>query len=580
MSQPVKLLSGVNIARHSWREGWLPPSRHKWRAIYSVIALGTCAILATAGQTRQAADLVQDEQLLKKAGVSTDGAGLLDFFRRRTPNAAEQTLLKQRAIQLGSSVFPIRMQATDELTRAGRPSLRFLRDVARSGDPETARRALYCIQVIEQNTRIGLPATASRVLAERKPDGAAEALIAYLPFVDEEWVEEDVRQSLRRLSVVDGKAIGAIESALTDAEPKRRAAAAWIVGASSDARQREKVLARLSDESSEVRFLAAASLLSASEPRAVPPLIALLSAESHDLAWRAEDLLFRLAGDNGPAIWLDMAKDNNGRKAQLAWESWWNANQAKIDWKSVRLEGQTLGLTLVIENQRSDGAGRIYETSPTGETRWEVKIHNPIDAQWLPGGRILVGDSRASLLYEMDTRGNIGWKHAGIAPTSIQRLPNGNTVVSTYQKILEITRDGKIVFTYTTQGHTYHARKLQDGRYVWIDACGEIGEVDDKGNVIARTKISAGLAWGSIERLRNGRYLVALGGIGKLQEVDMAGKVYWEKSVSNPNRAIRLANGHTLVASHGDNCVYEFDAEGNERWKHSCVGRPFAVHRR
>ena len=141
-------------------------------------------------------------------------------------------------------------------------------------------------------------------------------------------------------------------------------------------------------------------------------------------------------------------------------------------------------------------------------------------------------------LYEMDLHGNIGWKHSGVAPTSLQRLPNGNTVVSTYQRILEITRDGKTVFTYPTQGHTYHARKTPDGHYVWIDACGEIGEVDDKGKLIAKTRISGGLSWGSIERLRNGRYLVALGGTaGKVQEIDMAGKVYWEKAVNNPNRS-------------------------------------------
>ena len=60
----------------------------------------------------------------------------------------------------------------------------------------------------------------------------------------------------------------------------------------------------------------------------------------------------------------------------------------------------------------------------------------------------------------------------------------------------------------------------------------------------------------------------------------MAGKVYWEKLVNNPNRAVRLTNGHTLVASHGDQCVYEFDAKGERRWKHDCAGRPFAVVRR
>lgn len=524
--------------------------------------------------------LAHDEQALKNAGIAIDGPALIDYFRRRTPSVQEQRALRQRAVQLGSSVFSVRVKATDDLIQAGRPALPYLREIARKSDAETARRAQYAIGVIEQHARLGLSATASRVLVERKPAGALETLLAYLPFVDETWVEDEIRQSLKRIAYLEGKAVPALEQALGDKETKRRAAAAWIVGHSNDPKQRQLVIERLTDESSEVRLLAATSLLAAREPACVPTLISLLTAESPELASRAEDLLFCLAGENGPPVWLNSDNDNNGRKVQAAWETWWQNNQAKVDWKSLQFDEQALGLTLIVENQRPDGGSRIYETNNTNQVRWQIKITNPIDAQWLPGGRLLVGDSRDSLIYEMDTRGNKGWKHTGIAPTSIQRLPNGNTVVSTYQSIIEFTREGKTVFNYTTQGHTYHARKLPNGHYIWIDACGEIGEVDEKGKLIAKARLGGGLAWGSIERLRNGRYLVALGGAGKVQEVDMTGKVYWEKSVSNPNRAVRLANGNTLVASHGDQAIYEFDANGNERWKHPCAGRPFAAHRR
>ena len=549
-----------------------------------VILAGVLACAAWAGnpptQSLPNPLLSQDEQALKNAGIATDGTALLDYFRRRTPSPQEQATLKQRAVQLGSSVFAVRVKATDDLIGAGRSALPWLREIARKSDPETARRAMYAIGVIEQNTQLGLSAIASRVLAERKPAGTVETLLAYLPFVDEAGIEEEVRQSLKRVAYVESKAHLALEQALDDKETKRRAAAGWIVGQANDPKQRQLAIPRLRDESNEVRLLTAAGLLTAHEAVAVPTLVALLGADSADQAWRAEDLLFRIAGENGPSIWLDSAENNNGGKVRAAWETWWKANHAKVDWKSLHLDEQSLGLTLVVENQRPDGGSRIYETNAAGEIRFQLKISNPVDAQWLPGGRLLIGDSRDSLIYEMDARGNKGWQHAGIAPTSIQRLPNGNTVVSTYQRILEITRDGKTIFSYTTQGHTYQARKLSDGHYVWIDANGEIGEIDEKGKLIAKTKIGTGLSWGSIERLRNGRYLVALGGIGKVQEVDMTGHVYWEKTVSNPNRAIRLTNGHTLVASHGDSAIYEFDANGNERWKHACVGRPFAAHRR
>src|SRR5262249_6300500 len=149
--------------------------------------------------------LAQDEQTLLDAGIAIDGPGLLEYFRRRTPNAQEQMTLKQRAPQLGSNVFSLRVKATDDLINAGRPALPYFREIARKSDTETARRARYAIGVIEQNARLGLSATASRVLVERKPAGALEALLAYVPFVDETWVEDEIRQSLKRIAYTEGK---------------------------------------------------------------------------------------------------------------------------------------------------------------------------------------------------------------------------------------------------------------------------------------------------------------------------------------------------------------------------------------
>lgn len=539
--------------------------------------LGATAWLASAGGS---GSLSQDEQTLKHAGIPLDGPGLLEYFRRRTPSEAEQAALKQKSIQLGSSHYPTRAAATDELIRGGRASLPFLRNIAKTGDLETARRAQYCIQIIEQHTRLGLAATASRVLAERKSDGALEALLAYLPLVDESWVEDELRDSIKALGFIDGKATATIEQEHQATDSKRRGVAAWLLGASRDPTQRRMAVDRLADSADEVRFLAASSLLANREPRATAVLIALLNSESAELATRSEDLLLRLAGEKAPPVWLDPRDNNQARRVRDAWEAWWKEHQDKLDWTTVRLDEGPAGLTLIAENQRPSGGGRIYECTKTGGIRWQVPLQNPIDVQWLPGGRFLVADTHKNQLCEMDTRGNITWRHSGVNPTSVQRIPNGNTVISTYSKILEVTREGKTVFTHTTQGHTYHARKLPDGHYVWIDACGEVTEIDADRQTTTKIRAGSGLTWGSVERLRNGRYLVALGGIGKVQEIDANGKIHWERHVANPNRAIRLANGHTLVASHGDACVYEFDRNGNQRWTHKCDGRPFAVQRR
>ena len=159
--------------------------------------------------------LSQDELALKAAGIAVDDAALLQFFRMASPSDEQRALLKLRAAQLGSGVYAARMRATDDLIRAGRASLPYLREIVKTGDLETIHRAQYCIQVIERNKRLGLSATVSRVLVDRKVPGAAEALLGYLPFIDEVWVEEEVRHNLMRVGYSEGKAAAAVRAGVS-----------------------------------------------------------------------------------------------------------------------------------------------------------------------------------------------------------------------------------------------------------------------------------------------------------------------------------------------------------------------------
>src|SRR5438309_6813987 len=96
------------------------------RAFLLMIVVGILAGVSAPSAQTPATPLLQDEQALKAAGIATDGPALLDYFRQRTPSAEKQAALKQRAAQLGSSVYAVRIKATDELIRAGRAALPFL----------------------------------------------------------------------------------------------------------------------------------------------------------------------------------------------------------------------------------------------------------------------------------------------------------------------------------------------------------------------------------------------------------------------------------------------------------------------
>src|SRR5262249_29823188 len=69
---------------------------------------------------------------------------------------------------------------------------------------------------------------AARLLAARRPAGAAEALLGYLPFAEED-AAGDIEAALAAVGVPDGRPDPALLRALGDPSPARRAAAAEIL---------------------------------------------------------------------------------------------------------------------------------------------------------------------------------------------------------------------------------------------------------------------------------------------------------------------------------------------------------------
>ena len=73
---------------------------------------------------------------------------------------------------------------------------------------------------------------------------------------------------------------------------------------------------------------------------------------------------------------------------------------------------------------------------------------------------------------------------------------------------------------------------------------------------------------------------MALGGAGKVIEIDESGRVLWEAPVPSPSWATRLRNGNTLVASLDTRKVLEIDRSGKVVWEQATTGRPFRARRR
>ncbi len=574
----------TTAAGRAWRRASrLRSARSVFGLALAGLVIGLVTVAGQASPAGADAEPNEDAKLLRDAGVATDPAGLVAFLRARTPSPADQERLVTRIGELGSNVFTERERASKELTAGGRYSLPLLRPALSSPDLEVARRAARCIEEIEQSPTPLLVASVARLAAASRPAGAADALVAILPWVEDESAEDAVIQSLAAVGIKDKVAEPGVVKAAGDKNPIKRAAAGYVLGQAAPVQQLTAVHL-LTDADARVRFWSAEGLLRGGERAAVPALIALLDEAPVPLACQAEELLDRLAGeaDLPAATGTD---DASRHRARAAWESWWKRNAERADLSRATRDEAYLGLTLVVELDSTGRGtkGRVWECGPDGRSRWEIKdLQRPIDARMLPNGRILVAEHSPPRVTERQRDGTVVWEYSPPGqPVACQRLANGNTFVVTYNELLEVTREKAVVFSAKLPTQmVFYGQKLRNGHYLYVSNCNHIVELNAAGKEVQSVSVENSGSWASVESLPNGNFLVALYNARKVVELDRTGTVTWQCDVESPGHATRLRNGNTLVASIEGRRVAEFDRAGKVVWRQASVGRPFHAYRR
>jgi hypothetical protein len=146
-----------------------------------------------------------------------------------------------------------------------------------------------------------------------------------------------------------------------------------------------------------------------------------------------------------------------------------------------------------------------------------------------------------------------------------------------------VTRDGKKEKSFKTGASIYCAQKLRNGNILYAHGgahgSGNLVELGPDLKEVRNVPVGGLSAWGSVEPLPNGRYLVGQYTKNLVVEIDETGRVQWECSVSTPAWCTRLPNGNTLVASTEAHAIIELDRAGKEVWKKETQGRPFRVRR-
>lgn len=535
-----------------------------------------------------------DLETIKSAGYTEDVKSLTDFFRNHTVTEADKARINGIIQKLGDDTFEVRESASAELSRSGVPAIALLRAAinAKDADYEIARRCELALKIIEKVPTRSLATAAARLLAKQKADGITEVLLNYLPLADDESVGEEIRNTLAALAVHDGKPDRTLEGALESKEALQRGAAAEAFARANDKDTRERMKAFLKKETdTDVKLLIALALVNdGRDKEVVPEVIRLMADVPLERGWRAEELLWRIAGEDGPAVSLGNDKASRD-KARDEWAKWWAANEKKVDLAKLDQES-SYGLTIVCEAPFRGGQGRVVALGGDGKERWKITGLNwPMDAVPLAGKKILIAEHNRNRIVEREIDGNKEiWSEMINQPVNVGRLPNGVTWAVGRNQIIEWERGDKNgkkhVFDFNRNEYDIVAgARLKNGDYVLLTQNQQLLKVDRKGAITKAHSVGGNGVnyYATVDVLPSGKVLVTL--MNSITEFDLeSGKTGWSANFQYATSAVRLRNGNTLVGHQNNGKIVELDKDGKPtKWEYRGTDtsyRPFRAFKR
>ncbi len=560
----------------------LPPDERKRVEEYLTELAGEWAVKTPQGNDAVSGRLRR--QLWRAWWHTFDDNQLLDEFRTRTLSEAERSRALDWIAQLKDASVDVRAKAAENLIGLGPRASSLLRQAmeqrnSEGGEDRQIGLLRQCLAAVEGGLSKPLPEAALRLLALRRPRGAVEVLLAYVPFAESETLAAQLLETLAATGCSGERADPALLRALADPLSVRRAAAAVALCKGKADAELPAVRKLLDDADATVRLRTAGALVHRGDKSAVPVLIALLADLPLDQVWEAEDVLMALAGDKAPT--QHVGHDKASRTASVAaWKAWWRKEESNVDLAQLKDPERGNGLLLAVDMQ----AGQVLEVSRDGRVRWKLQGPQwPWDAVVCRNGNIFVVQQNNNQVSLWSRQGKEIWQKPCNMPFYCQQLRNGNLFVACRQQISEFDRNGKEVsslqlphLNWIIGGYKYPNGHVglftQMGQYVRLDANGK--------QVMAyQVNMPGGVAMNA-EVLPGDRVVAALN-IGRVAEYNDQGKSVWECNLVNPAVPHRLPNGHTLVAQNGMNHLYELDRKGKIiAEKKDLEYRPWRIRRR
>jgi HEAT repeat protein len=285
-----------------------------------LVLVGGSSALTPSGVIGPPMPPTQDEMEVQDAYIQPTGEGLLELFRKRVPGQVDRAQLAKLVEKLGDPSPEVRVKAHRELVCLGSPAVPLLRRASKElDDVAFAARARQCLDQIQGTSVL---TSAARLLAELKPTGTTEVLLAYLPFADDEAVIEEITGTLNEVALQGDKVDPALERALDDKSPTRRAFAAEVLCRKMGASSIPTVRKLLKDPKATVRMRAAIALANVRDAEAIPVLVDLLAELPGERCKPVEDYLSQLAGDWSIGVPAGNDEVARGLRRKL-WAEWW-----------------------------------------------------------------------------------------------------------------------------------------------------------------------------------------------------------------------------------------------------------------
>lgn len=533
-----------------------------------VASAGIVLLLVALGPSAAPEPVSDDEKVLQANRIPIDGPGLLGYVRKRFTSPLTEAKIKELIELLGDDSFEKREEASRALILAGTPGKKLLQDALRNDDLEVRHRAELCLRQIENNAlATQLTATALRVLAKRKPAGAAEFLLSQWPTLQAEPIAPAIRDALVGLAIRDGKAEPALVAGLSHNQPLKRSAAALSLIRARASDQLPALRKLLADPDREVRLDVALALAYWKQKEAIPVLIADLDQPITPRYGQIEEVLFRLAGDKSPT--LSDSDRTARRNYRSAWQDWWKDSASDVNLAVLAEREKLLERTLIVlldENQ-------VLALDADNKVRWKIDgIEMPLDIQPLPGDRVLLAEYKGNRVTERNSKGKVVWERKVPEPLMAQRLSNGHTLIATKNQLVEVDASGKEIFTYTPEGgaEIMRARKLPGGDMVLVTQLGvtHLVRIDRFGKVLKRFGVDVGTSGGRLDVSLAGNVLIPEMYSNRIAEYDADGKIVRVIGAQQPIACVSLPNGNVVVTSMTQKRAVELDRMNKEVWEY------------